>query len=733
MTLAATLATAPLAAHHFGTVSLTAIPANLLALPAIAPAMWLGMLAGALGQIPGAPVEPLTALGGLCAAFIGWVASAFGARVRAARGRRAGVWRDRARDRCARRRAPRLHRARGAARACGARRRPPRPRRGWRSRSPRPRRLAGDPRLAGRTADPEAAHPRAPDPDPGRRPGRRDPARAPARPPVLVDAGPPDGGVADRLRELGIDRLGASRSPTTSSTTRAASRRSSARSTSRRLVQPAAGARRCRSGRVPGDHAASPPATVRVGRAAPRRPLAAAAELAAAPIPNASSAGPHARLGRFDALLAGDAEAELAPIDPGPVELLKVAHHGSADAGLAALLGSCLARARGRSRSEQTTRTGIRPPRRSRPWPRTGSLSAHGRGRRGRDRGPRGRLDRGVGCRDDRPAQPAAAQPHSAAHRMAAGARIRQGERGCVAGALIGLVLAFGAAVMIVVAIDIGDTATCEDFPRRSPRSGPSTDDECFDGSSERRRRSASASAWAGGHLRRRSPALGACVAFTGQARPLLCGSPEAAVVLGVLTFLDRQRSTLAPGELAPAYLLAGDDRPSSTRRWPRCAPGPSARAGRVRSSRSAPTARPTRTALIAAIPAMSLTATRRYLLADGVERWRAAQAKPVIAALASLPPDLTVVLVAREAPPKVKAPKGLVEAVEAAGRRGPALRRAARARPAARLVAEAERRGFELDAGRGAAPGRAPRRVDDCGCRPSSTGWLSGRARAGA
>ncbi len=78
MTLAATLATAPLAAHHFGTVSLTAIPANLVALPAIAPAMWLGMLSGALGQIADAPVEPLTWLGGLCASFIGWVARAFG-------------------------------------------------------------------------------------------------------------------------------------------------------------------------------------------------------------------------------------------------------------------------------------------------------------------------------------------------------------------------------------------------------------------------------------------------------------------------------------------------------------------------------------------------------------------------------------------------------------------------------------------------------------------------------
>jgi competence protein ComEC len=37
-------------------------------------------------------------------------------------------------------------------------------------------------------------------------------------------------------------------------------------------------------------------------------------------------------------LLAADAEAEAVPLDPGPIDLLKVAHHGSDDAGLAALL-----------------------------------------------------------------------------------------------------------------------------------------------------------------------------------------------------------------------------------------------------------------------------------------------------------------------------------------------------------------------------------------------------------
>jgi competence protein ComEC len=49
ITVAATLATGPLVAHHFGTVPVAGLLANLLALPAVAPAMWLGMSKGALG------------------------------------------------------------------------------------------------------------------------------------------------------------------------------------------------------------------------------------------------------------------------------------------------------------------------------------------------------------------------------------------------------------------------------------------------------------------------------------------------------------------------------------------------------------------------------------------------------------------------------------------------------------------------------------------------------------
>ena len=54
ITIAATLGTAPLMALHFEQVSLAALPANLLAAPAIAPVMWLGVLAAARGAARGA-------------------------------------------------------------------------------------------------------------------------------------------------------------------------------------------------------------------------------------------------------------------------------------------------------------------------------------------------------------------------------------------------------------------------------------------------------------------------------------------------------------------------------------------------------------------------------------------------------------------------------------------------------------------------------------------------------
>ena len=74
VTISATLATAPLMASAFDAVSIASLPANLLALPAVAPMMWLGMLSCIAGQVPGVPVEPLTWLAGLLSAYVAQVA-----------------------------------------------------------------------------------------------------------------------------------------------------------------------------------------------------------------------------------------------------------------------------------------------------------------------------------------------------------------------------------------------------------------------------------------------------------------------------------------------------------------------------------------------------------------------------------------------------------------------------------------------------------------------------------
>jgi DNA polymerase-3 subunit delta len=102
----------------------------------------------------------------------------------------------------------------------------------------------------------------------------------------------------------------------------------------------------------------------------------------------------------------------------------------------------------------------------------------------------------------------------------------------------------------------------------------------------------------------------------------------------------------------------------------------------------------PDHEALLAAIPAMSLMGTRRYLLADGVEKWRDKQQAAVADAIGGeLPPDLTVVLIAR-----AKAPAKLLKAVKAANGEVHAFE-APKARDMPRvLVGDAQRLGFKLE-----------------------------------
>jgi DNA polymerase-3 subunit delta len=120
----------------------------------------------------------------------------------------------------------------------------------------------------------------------------------------------------------------------------------------------------------------------------------------------------------------------------------------------------------------------------------------------------------------------------------------------------------------------------------------------------------------------------------------------------------------------------------------------------------------PDHEALIAAIPAMSLTESRRYLLVDGVERWRERQLEAVATALTELPPDLSIVLIARAKPPAklvgaVEAAKGEIHEFEAPK---------ARQMPSV-LVGDAKRLGFRLD------PAAARMLVDRMGANPSRLG----------
>lgn len=116
----------------------------------------------------------------------------------------------------------------------------------------------------------------------------------------------------------------------------------------------------------------------------------------------------------------------------------------------------------------------------------------------------------------------------------------------------------------------------------------------------------------------------------------------------------------------------------------------------------------PDHEALLGAIPALSLTEARRYLLVDGVERWGSRQLEAVADALREIPPDLTIVLIARaKAPAKlvraVKAAKGEIREFEA-----PKPRDMPRA-----LVADSKQLGFRLE------PAAARMLVDRMGASP--------------
>jgi DNA polymerase-3 subunit delta len=147
--------------------------------------------------------------------------------------------------------------------------------------------------------------------------------------------------------------------------------------------------------------------------------------------------------------------------------------------------------------------------------------------------------------------------------------------------------------------------------------------------------------------------------------------------------------------ELGSLYLIAGTDgaKVDATRARLRSRAESEGGAAALEVFEGEGRAAPDHEALLATLPAMSLTGGRRYLLADGVERWRDRQLDAVLAALDGLPPDVCLVLIARGDPPAK-----LRDAVERAGGEVHVFAApTARAMPGA-LVEEAARLGFRLE-----------------------------------
>ncbi|HEX3737019.1 MAG TPA: ComEC/Rec2 family competence protein [Solirubrobacterales bacterium] len=380
VTVAATLATAPLIAHVFEEVSLTSLAANVFALPAVAPAMWLGMVSAALAQIPGTPLAALNGLDALFLAYIAQVAAWCGRPSWAVLHVHIGLVAMLA-----------TYAAMAGAIVAGA----------WFARA---RRLAAA-RHPGTVVDlssvPESAvdlryayankgRPRASLVNVGRprRRGRHGfvtvailaalavgallawpygsgPAVAPSfglrvavldvgqgdaillrprdAPAVLVDGGPPGDELVAKLRDEGVDGLGAAivthdQSDHAAGIAEALGRLpishlvygrldreflATARSVGARPDQVAAGTM-LRSGSLRLEVLWPPPTLL--------------AEDPPGTDPNLLALVIRAHWHRFTMLLTADAEAEVTPLDPGPIDVLKVAHHGSDDAGLGPLL-----------------------------------------------------------------------------------------------------------------------------------------------------------------------------------------------------------------------------------------------------------------------------------------------------------------------------------------------------------------------------------------------------------
>jgi competence protein ComEC len=360
LTVAATIATAPLIAFHFEAISTATLAANLLALPAVAPAMWLGMLAAAAGQVPGFPVEAFNAVNGLLLAYIAQIAAWCGRPDWAYLHLRLGIAgllgsylaiAISALLVLRRSRRHRIARLRQVKAVGGSEGRPglhfSAPRRGSRLAVPAIALGIAAVALAWAAAD-GSVH--AEGPHSGLRVSILDigqgdaillqPAGAPA---ILVDGGPPGDDLQTKLRAAGVLRLGAAIVTHDQSDHAGGVRDLLGSMPVGRLLFAVLNGSTLAAARDAGavTHRLARGSEVRSGRLR-LEVLWPPPELLAGPHrgedPNRLALVMIARWRSFSMLLTADAEAEATPLEPGPLDVLKVAHHGSDDAGLGDLL-----------------------------------------------------------------------------------------------------------------------------------------------------------------------------------------------------------------------------------------------------------------------------------------------------------------------------------------------------------------------------------------------------------
>lgn len=333
VTVAATLATAPLIAFHFETLSTTTLLANVLAMPAVAPAMWLGMCSAALAQVPGLPPEPLNGLNALLLAYVAqvasWCAAPDWAEVNVHLGGLGLVasYLGLAAVALAILYLRRLRLLRPPLRAFAA------------AAAVLAVLLVGLPGGSG-TAEPIGGL-RVEILDVGQ--GDAILFRPPGAPAVLVDGGPPGDDLAGKLEDAGVGELGAAVITHDQSDHAAGVEELLGSFPVDRLVF----GRLRRKTLAEADAAGAEPEQVAAGgelRSGALRlevlwpPRDLLAEAMPGEDPNQLALVMEARWRDFTMLLTADAEAESVPLDPGPIDVLKVAHHGSDDAGLGPLL-----------------------------------------------------------------------------------------------------------------------------------------------------------------------------------------------------------------------------------------------------------------------------------------------------------------------------------------------------------------------------------------------------------